>query len=44
MGAEAGLFNLISHPFEDIPDNKVKEKLIERMHLSSSKKAQSSDS
>lgn len=39
MGAEAGLFNLRAHPFEDIPDSKVKEKLIERMHLASSKKA-----
>jgi hypothetical protein len=44
MGAEAGLFNLKSHPFDDIPENKVKSKLIDKMHLASIKRSESSDS
>jgi hypothetical protein len=38
MGAEAGLFNLKSHDINDVPDNKINHKLIERMHFSPSKK------
>jgi hypothetical protein len=37
MGAEGALFNLKSHPFEDIPDSKVNDKLIEKMRLATSK-------
>jgi len=44
MGAEAGLFNLRSHPFEDVPDSKVNEKLIERMHLATGKKSSKAES
>jgi len=44
MGAEGALFNLKSHPFDDIPDSKVNDKLIEKMRLASSKKSAKSDS
>jgi hypothetical protein len=39
MGAEAGLFNLKSHDFNEVPENKINHKLIEKMHTQSSKKA-----
>jgi hypothetical protein len=32
VGTVAGLFHLRSHPFNDIPDDAVNEKLIEKMH------------
>ncbi|MGH9548940.1 MAG: hypothetical protein ACRD3W_06175, partial [Terriglobales bacterium] len=32
VGTVAGVFHLRSHDFEDVPDNKVNAKLIERMH------------
>ncbi|MBU6453126.1 MAG: hypothetical protein KGS72_15190 [Cyanobacteria bacterium REEB67] len=43
MGAEAGLFNLKAHAFEEIPNGRVKKKLLQKMHLSSIKKSNSSD-
>ncbi len=44
MGAEAGLFNLRAHPFEDIPNSRVKKKLLQKMHLSSGKKSDNVES
>jgi hypothetical protein len=44
MGAEGALFNLKSHPFEDIPDSKVNDKLIEKMRLATPKKSTKSES
>jgi hypothetical protein len=44
MGAEAGLFNLKAHPFEDIPNSRVKKKLLQKMHLSSAKKSNNVES
>jgi hypothetical protein len=44
MGAEGALFNLKSHPFDDIPDSKVNDKLIEKMRLATPKKSAKSDS
>ena len=43
MGAEAGLFNLKSHPFEDVVEGKIKKKLIDKMHTASIRKADVSD-
>lgn len=43
MGAEAGLFNLKSHTFDDIPESKIKKKLIDKMHAGASKRSESSD-
>lgn len=43
MGAEAGLFNLKSHPFEDVAEGKIKKKLIDKMHTASIRKADVSD-
>jgi hypothetical protein len=44
MGAEAGLFNLKAHPFEDIPNSRVRKRLLQKMHLSSSKKSDNVES
>ncbi|MDX1985542.1 MAG: hypothetical protein SFV17_02550 [Candidatus Obscuribacter sp.] len=43
MGAEAGLFNLKSHPFEDVVEGKIKKKLIDKMHTASIRKADVSE-
>lgn len=43
MGAEAGLFNLKAHQFDDIPENKVKKKLVDKMHMGAIKRPDSSE-
>lgn len=43
MGDEAGLFNLHSHNFDDIPEGKIKKKLLEKMHLSGIRKSDTVD-
>jgi hypothetical protein len=44
MGEEAGLFNLKAHPFEDIPNGRVKKKLLQKMQSVSSRKFDNEDS
>ncbi|MDQ5965362.1 MAG: hypothetical protein QG625_1517 [Cyanobacteriota bacterium erpe_2018_sw_39hr_WHONDRS-SW48-000098_B_bin.30] len=43
MGDEAGLFNLHSHNFDDVPEGKIKKKLLEKMHLSGIRKSDTVD-
>lgn len=43
MGAEAGLFNLRAHTFDDIAESKIKKKLIDKMHAGASKRSESTD-
>ncbi len=44
MGEEAGLFNLKAHPFEDIPNARVKKKLLQKMQSISSRKSDNEES